>query len=82
MDVYVVYFVVFGIPAFSALAFLYFLFSWLKIRRQSRDYPGSVEEKKLMHRRSLAIVFGIIFGIIALVWGTLAILLAVALRHM
>ena len=82
MDVYVVYFVVFGIPVLSALAFIGFLVSWLKTRRQSREFPGSVEEKKLMHRRTLAIVFGIIFGIIALVWGTLAILITISLAHM
>ena len=82
MDAYVVYFVVFGIPILSALAFVAFLVSWLQVRRQSRDFPGLVEEKVVMRRRTLAIVFGIIFGIIALVWGTLAILITISLAHM
>ena len=82
MESFIIYFVVFGIPILAGLAFFLCLFLWLNIRNKHREDPESIPESKVIRNRNLAIVFGIIFGIIALVWGALTILLFIGLSHM
>lgn len=82
MSSFIIYFVVFGIPILAAIAFFVCLFLWLRIRSMHRDDPESVSENRVTRSRNLAILFGIIFGIIALVWGGMTILLFIGLSHM
>ena len=82
MERFIVYFVVFGIPALAGLIFFLCLFLWLRIRSRYRDDPASVPESKVTRSKNMAILFGIVFGIIAFVWGGMAILLFIGLSHM
>ena len=82
MDAYILYFVVFGIPAVTGLAFAFSLISFLRAKKQQTEYPGLLDEKHYSRLRSWTIIIGIIFGIIVLVWGSLAILITISIAHM